>query len=294
MAEDGNAGLGLPTFITRVESWECDFIGHWNTRFYARSFQMAAESVATFGCGTSPGAAVVTSRHIRFHRELLSGAPVQVRSVALSGGFHDGAVVHLLSSAGRLSATALDLPGAGTAFLPRVPAESLPHALPRAIDGALALPWDAARPGTALAELGIVRPSETDHTGALLFDEVVRRAALAAGDQLAEIGFGTDFIERSGIGRMLVEFRVNLLGPCAVGDRLIGSSRLAHVGAKHFTTAHHIATHRGGPVALAEMTAVAVDMKTRRATEMPDFMRAEWDGRNGAGQAEADASSPSG
>jgi acyl-CoA thioesterase FadM len=42
------AGLiaGRATFHTRVESWECDFNGHWNTRYYGRAFQAAAEVAA--------------------------------------------------------------------------------------------------------------------------------------------------------------------------------------------------------------------------------------------------------
>lgn len=265
--------LGLPTLHTRVESWESDFIGHWNTRFYARSFQLASEVAMLAGGGANPGAALISSRHIRFHHELLTGAPVEVRSMVLSGGFHDGAVAHVLSSRGRLSATALDLYRSRPGVLPRVPTENIAQALPRGISGALRLPWDEDNPANIRAELGIVRPSGLDHTGALLFEELIRFVTGASYDQMSRLGYDLEFMESTGVGRMLVELRTTLLGSCAAGDRITASSRVVSVGEKFFTTAHCLRAGQGTPLALIEMGMLAVDMKTRRAATVPDIMR---------------------
>jgi acyl-CoA thioesterase FadM len=267
--------VGSPSYHTRVENWEIDFNGHWNTRFYARTFQLAAETVASLGEGTNPGAAVIRSRQIRFHHELFPGAAIEVRSVTVAGGHYDSAVVHLLFSGGRIAATSLDQPGIGSAFLPRVPAEELSFAFPRGLDAATPLPWkenvDASL--TVTVEVGAVRPSETDHTGNLLFDELIRRCAHASHDHVIRMGLSPEFTEKTGVGRMLAEMRATRLGYCTPGQQLKVSSRLIGVAGKSFTTAHYIQTRAGSPVALIELCTLAVDMKTRKATYVPDILR---------------------
>lgn len=45
----------VATLHSRIESWECDYNGHWNARFYGRSLQLAAEGIATASRGAKPG-----------------------------------------------------------------------------------------------------------------------------------------------------------------------------------------------------------------------------------------------
>ena len=72
--------FGEATLHSRVEGWECDHNKHWNARYYARSFQMAAETVAALAGRDNLGLSLIGARHIRYHRELLVGAAVEVRS----------------------------------------------------------------------------------------------------------------------------------------------------------------------------------------------------------------------
>jgi hypothetical protein len=124
MIVDPNA-VGTATYHTRVERWECDYNDHWNVQFYGRSFQMAAEAIAVRATGANPGADATRTRHLRFHGELTVSAPIEVRSARLADADHlEEATVHLLFSAGRIAATALDLPG-GALHLPRVRRPSL-------------------------------------------------------------------------------------------------------------------------------------------------------------------------
>src|SRR5690349_20111893 len=102
--------IGIATHHTRVESWECDFNHHWNAGYYWRSFQLAAERVVTLDGSENPGAMAITTRNVRFHRELFVGAAVEVRSATIGTGDHKGAVVHLLFSKGAIAAIALDVP----------------------------------------------------------------------------------------------------------------------------------------------------------------------------------------
>ncbi|MFT3814919.1 MAG: hypothetical protein QM740_16335 [Acidovorax sp.] len=265
---------GYVSNVTRVETWECDHNGHWNTRFYTRAFQYASETVALLdGQGRNPGAATIASRHIRFHRELLSGDPVRVRSAAIQGGRWDGAVVHWLESAGRLSATALDLPGRVSPHLPRVPEAAVADALPRGLLHAAPLA-QAARADGRRVPLSILRPAAYDHTGALAFDELFRYLTYASYDHHTSLGYTPRFMAQAGVGRMVVEMRATWLGQAPAGMGIQSNSWLTHVQGKSFSTAHYLETLQGDPIALIELLLVAVDMKSRRATQVPDFLQA--------------------
>lgn len=263
------AEIGIPTHHTRVERWECDYNDHWNTRFYVRSFQMAAEAVATPLGGTNPGASVITARHMRFHRELTVSAPVEVRSAVVVGGAMDGAVVHLLRSARSLAATALDFPG-GARGLPGVSHDNIGMALPRGLTA------DPVREGTDGAGcrvlLGPVRPHELDHTGAIPMDGIIRFSAIASHDHLNRLGFTPTFSDATRINRMAVESRVTLGKAPVAGTPLRAVSRLLRVGGRNFWTVHHIQTDTDDTVATVEQCLVTVNLETRRAVDVPQFL----------------------
>jgi acyl-CoA thioester hydrolase len=264
--------IGRPTFHTRVESWQCDFNHHWNARYYARSFQMAAET-AQLRDGEGLGAAAIVERRIRFHRELFVGASVEVRSALLAGGLYDGRILHLLTSEGRLSAIALDSPGSGGEQLPVIASDSVSRLLPR--DHAV-LPdriWDMADGEVSIVELGRVRPSEVDHTDDLLFEEIIARTAVSSHDLLLRLGYTMKFTEQSGIGRMAAEINVRRIDNCPAGTVLTAATRIAQILGRSFALEHLVLTSSGALVAAIRQTMLAVDMKTRRTVEVPDFLR---------------------
>jgi acyl-CoA thioesterase FadM len=269
--------LGYVSNITRVETWECDYNGHWNTRFYTRAFQCAAETFSmgdgkVIGSG-SAGASIIRSRHIRFHQELHSGDPVLVRSAAILGGFWNGAIVHVLESEGTLSATALDVPANTPSFaeqhLSQVSESVVAYALPRGLvdNSPLVAPSHARR-----ANLGILRPSSYDHTGALMIDELFRYIGYATYDHHGHLGYTPQFTTQTGLTRMVVEMRATWLGHAPAGAVLCSLSWLLQVEGKSFATAHLLQTQDDRPVALIELCLVSVDMKTRRAVQVPDFL----------------------
>ncbi|ALJ21131.1 thioesterase family protein [Microbacterium sp. No. 7] len=259
--------VGVSTHHSRVESWECDFNGHWNTRFYVRAFQCASELVAA-------GEGVPQRQwHLRFHGELRSGAAVEVRSARVAGGEHDGEIVHLLLTEGRLSATALERGSDGRGVrLPSADADVVAPAFPRSLVAPPPLPWTRAA-ADLVAHVGTVRPAHTDHTGALLFEEVIRAIAHAVHHQVVSWGYTVEFSERTGVGRMLAEMRLTWLGPCRAGDALRVASRLTDVAEKSFQTAHCVQRADGTPVVLAEQRVLAVDLHARRATSVPGFVQ---------------------
>jgi len=267
------ANTGYVSHITRVDAWECDHNGHWNTRFYMRAFQNAAETVALLDGMGNPGGGVIQGRHARFHRELHCGAAVLVRSVAIHGGRWDGAIVHLLESDGRLSATALDLPGRASRHLPQVPERAVALALPRGLTHVVPLaqnvPVDARS-----AHLGILRPGVYDHSEALMFDELFRCTSYAIYDYHTSLGYTPQFAAETGLGRMAVEVRTTLLGQAPAGMGMRSYSWLLKAQGKSFASAHYLDTSQGDPVAMVEVCLLSVDMNTRRAAQVPDFLLA--------------------
>ncbi|KGJ01752.1 hypothetical protein EQ718_12605 [Paracoccus versutus] len=266
------AAFAVPTLQTRVESWECDFNDHWNARYYSRSFQMAAETVAALAGGENPGMAAIALRVIRFHRELRAGAAVEIRSLRVADGPHAGAAVHLLSSAGALSATAFDLPGTGASRLPAIRSGLLATALPRG--DILAKLAATSRPGDHLTMSGPVRPDDLDHRGALLYETIIRRVGHGMYDRLALAGLTPEFTRDTGIGRMAAQSSVRPVHrPCPPGTVLRVRSRISQVGAKIFSTWHCLEAADGTALAHVAHDMLAVDLERRRAVTPPAFLQ---------------------
>ena len=272
------AQFGTPTHHTRAESWECDFNDHWNTRYYVRSFQQAAEAIATRPGDVSPGGGIARVRHMRFHREVRVSDALVVRSALVRGGDMDGAVAHLMFRLGELVATAIDLPAGEPPDLPEVAAEDIPLALPRSLDPAGFGGWSAPRMGPGTVVMGPIRPAELDHTGALIGEEVIRRIAVTSHDFMSRVGMTPEWTLGSGINRMVVEFRLELGVTPPAGTVLYGETRLATASGKTFCTVHRIMTATGEMVATNEQFLLAVNLQTRRAVEVPQFLLDAVDG----------------
>ena len=269
--------IGRPTYYSRVERWECDYNNHWNARFYGRSFQMAAEALATTPGAPGPGGAITPLRHLRFHRELFVSAPVEVRSARLAGGPQDGAVVHLLMSGGEISATALDLTPQPAADLPEVTPEEVPLALPRGLGTTPMRDWPDAGAHDVTVPLGPVRPSDLDHTGALLFEQIIRHSSVSSHAQLNHLGFTPEFSNRTGINRMGVEFLVSRGAAPLAGRPLFATSRLQAIKGKSFWAVHRVIDDMGEAVATIEQCLLTVDLNTRKAVAVPEFLYAALD-----------------
>lgn len=263
--------IGLPTYHTRVERWECDYNNHWNVRFYGRSFQMAAEAVASHGGAPNPGAEAVKVRHLRFHRELMDSAPVEVRSaVLIDAGEFDGAIVHLLLNASGLAATAIDVPGKA-GHLPSVRSADVKAAMPRGIEGTTA-GGDPGRAAVTTVELGAIRGEDLDHTGKLRFETLLRHGSNIQHAQFNRLGLTQEFAERHRINRMGVEFRVTCGMSPAAGALLRGRTWVTDIVGKVIWATNRITTPDDDLVATIEMCVVTVDLDTRKAVPVPEFM----------------------
>jgi len=268
--------FGVATLHTRVERWECDYNNHWNTRFYGRSFQLAAEVVAARYGGPKTEPATPQVRHIRFHRELFVSDTVEVRSAVLNGGGDmDGAVVHVLARDGVVSATALDV-NVSASRLPQVSADDVSFALPRGISGDSIDAWADSDSVNSAVELGLIRPHELDHAGELLFEQLIGYGSIASNVQLNRIGFTPEFSEQTGVARMAVELRAKRFASPPAGTPVCGQSRICRVEDKSFRADHRIMTINGDVIATLEFCLVTVDINTRRAIPVPNLVREAW------------------
>jgi acyl-CoA thioesterase FadM len=263
---------GVPTFHTRAECWECDFNGHWNTRYYSRSFQAAAEVAAALDGNTDPDRIAVSRRHVRFHSELHSGDAVEIRSFDVPDAGEAPLTAHYMFRHGKVVATALDYGFARNAQLRPLTAAQAHQALPRSLTGPVTEVWHPDPACDCIVELGPVRPPELHLDGTLQYEACVARLVPASHHHITQVGYTQDFTRQTGIGRMLAELRYARLGPCAAGNCLRAASRLVAVKAKSFTTAHFLYTHVGAPVAMFDLCTLAVDMTARRATDLPGFI----------------------
>jgi acyl-CoA thioesterase FadM len=264
---------GVASFHTRVESWECDFNGHWNTRFYARAFRSAATVCASLAGQPRPSDSA-SQRHCRFHRELVAGDAVEVRSFAMADGADASGIAHLLFKGDVLAATALDQGFVDDCPLPPLPSELIPFVRPRGLRPAHGMGGARPHHSGAVFELGPTNAADFDSAGRLHFENCVARLAIAAHHHATIVGYSQDFTTRTGIGRMLAELKFSRLGSAEPGYCLRAVTRLVSVAGKSFVTEHRLSTHADELVALFELCTLAVDLKTRKTTDVPDFLKA--------------------
>ncbi|MBF9032668.1 hypothetical protein HKCCE2091_00300 [Rhodobacterales bacterium HKCCE2091] len=263
---------GTPTFHTRVDAWQCDFNGHWNTTCYCRAVQSAAEVAAALGGRSGPGAAVVPARHMRFHRELRSGEAVEVRSFALATEDGTPATAHVVRGGGRIAATAFDTGSVLNPGLPALPDVLRAQVLPRGLSDPAADPWTDDPERDLVLELGAVRPGDVMPDGSLHYESLVRWLAVSSHHHGTRLGFTPDLADTEGIGRMLVEMRFARHGACAAGTFVRSRSRMVRAEGKSYTTRHLLLTHAGDRLAEFDIALLAVDLRTRKATALPSFV----------------------
>lgn len=256
-----------------VNAWQCDYNHHLNFQFYAREFDQAARFLA-LGAGADVAARLPATRHLRFHAELLAGDIFRVASARIVDGPHAGSVVHWMSHAGtgKLIATALD--GGTQAFDCPVVAESVvAAALPRSVDVVEgAIPFAAmGADGWQPTSRCWVTNDRCDAAGELTEQALAGTLGDAAGHVWERAGAGVVWVRENGLGRIAVEARISHYGAARLGDALVLHSRVGATRGKSVLLQHHL--HRvadGAPIARADVTALLIDMKTRKTVALPE------------------------
>ncbi|WP_040615805.1 thioesterase family protein [Roseibium sp. TrichSKD4] len=275
----------LITLYSFVNRWECDENDHLNVQFYFSRFEEADRQfrLSTGLSETLVGARRV--RHVRYHKEMRCGDLITVSSYIAFDGPHMLTVIHQMHNAttDELTATAIDgyEPNSSSVKALRtrfkdynrpIPDEATPRGLAptptqfrSSMDGLL-------QAGASICFKGTVLPR---HIGT---------------DQRADDGFAlscfTDgvahiweqtpmthaYLTENGYGRVAAEMKLTWLSPLKVGDAVGVVSGVTSMGDKVFTLRHHLFETRTQRItAICDVVAMMMDLKTRKAVELPSF-----------------------
>lgn len=261
-----------------VNSWECDENRHLNVQFYYRAFQQASEVLALVGTGANPGARTAIVRHVRYHRELLEGRPIVVRSGRVCEGEFAGSILHLLEDgeSGTLAATALDQPGYKISDVATATRDMWAPALPRGVAGGPLGPVDTAellRSGRAImTHAAVVRNFETGPDGDLLANAIISRFTDGAPHVWTHAGIATQWLGETNHGRVAVEMKLTRLARSAEGRALSLISWIGDMGEKTFSIRHQLQDMVSSQViASGEVRCLVMDLASRRAVPVPRF-----------------------
>jgi acyl-CoA thioester hydrolase len=281
-----------------VQTWECDQMGHMNVQFYLAK---ADEGLTALGAalGLSPRAQqsnraglVPREQHVRFHRELRPGAPfvisggvLTVRSEGLVAyqemtNVADGSLAATFVTRAEWSDTAhrggLPLPVTAVAKATPYMIEMPAHGAPRGLELGPPRPTPSLKEAEELGLIttfrGAVLTEHCDANGFMTPRHYMGRLSDTIPNLIAQTR-GEDR-SSSGRGGAALEYRFVYRAAAADGDLLVVKSGLKSVGAKTYVWSHWLLDGETGECfATAEAVAVAMDLTTRKAIEIPPDMR---------------------
>lgn len=256
-----------------VNTWECDENAHMNVQFYFAQFE-EADPHFWIAAGLPDSGPAVTSRHVRFHREVHASDMTVIRSRLVRHDDGGAALLHMMARPdGILVATCLARL-AGEAPVPQQLVGDLPaEARPRSIEAPGEAPGgaDAAAAGFLATYRSIVLPRDCDAAGRMTAQMHVARFTDAAGHFWDHIGLEKSWLNAHNFGRVAVEMRLSHLHPVGAGVPIVVHSGLIGFGRKTITFRHYIVDARSGrALAAGDVTGVTIDLDTRRSVSWPE------------------------
>ncbi|HZX96099.1 MAG TPA: thioesterase family protein [Myxococcales bacterium] len=287
----------VPCYRGSANAWECDENDHLNVRFYLAKANQGLPFVLE-AAGLSPAALEaaglrprIRAQHVRFLREARPATPLTVHAGLVEA---EGAQLKLYaevrhSLGGEVLATLLtelifaDAAGDGQPVSPSpdAPRTGVPeHGAPRGIDaaGRPLRPDHGSIGAMGFVEIGrgSVAASECDAAGEMEPFQYVGRMSDSVVNLLAHFQTGEELSRRShgAEGGALVELRVAWHSPLRAGSLFTIQSGIAAVGRKTQNFVHLFFDEGSRAcVATARAVAVAMDLRTRRAIDLPEARR---------------------
>jgi len=287
----------VPCYRGCVNAWECDENDHLNVRFYLakanQGLPFALEAIGMPPSVLQRNAARprIGAQHVRFLKESRPATPLTVET-GLAGEKGDrltlySEIRHGLTN-GVLATVLTEVELVGADGAPRLisPARDAPrctvpeHGAPRGIApkaATLRPAYEAiAKMGFVEIGRGAVAPSECDLAGEMEHYQYVGRMSDSVVNLLARFQTEEELARRTvGIeGGALVELRIAFHAPLRAGSLFTIRSGIAAAGRKtqHFVHLFFDEVSRAC-VATARGVAVAMDLKTRKAIELPEARR---------------------
>jgi len=287
----------VPCYRGGVNAWECDENDHLNVRFYlAKANQGLPFALDAIGLPAQALAKMdarprIRAQHVRFLKEARPAAPLTVYAGLAAHQDHQltlyAEVRHSLN--GEVMATLLTEIGfAGTDGRPRavLPSGDAPrctvpaHGAPRGIKavGKPLRPDYANISGMGFVEIGrgSIAAWECDPAGEMELFQYVGRISDSVVNLHAHFQTGEELSRRSdGIeGGALVELRIAWHATLRAGSLFSIHSGIAAAGRKTQHLVHLFFDEvTRACVATAQGIAIALDLKTRRAIELPEARR---------------------
>jgi acyl-CoA thioester hydrolase len=282
-----------------VQTWECDQMGHMNVQFYTSKADEGLTALSA-ALGLSPralksnrAALIPREQHTRFHRELRPGAPYVIKASVVAAKSEGLIVYQEMQNAvdGTVAATfvtraewadvevrgGLPLPVAAVAKAANIGVDLPAHGAPRGLD--MAPPRrtpslaEAEKLGLMTTFRGAILRENCDAHGYMLMRHYMGRVSDAI-PHLIALTRGEDR-SASGRGGAALEYRFVYRAPAAEGDLLVIKSGLKSVASKTYVWCHWLLDGETGECfATAEAVAVAMDLATRKAIEIPPDLRA--------------------
>lgn len=273
----------IESYRSAVALAECDEMGHMNIQHYAARAEAAGEMLAIMNGMRLPPARIL---HLRFHREMLVGDLITVRSgrVADAGA---PALLHMIENgATRLpAATCLAFHGEGHEGghgkpegadggaddgygLPPAPVVPLPDAArPRSVTGA----WDdavATRP--VETHLAPVTVGDAGPDGAMGCTAFLGRIYRCQAHLWALAGLDRRTLGQAGLGTASLELRITRAGPALPGRGLRILTSFIPPSGKALLYRHEAVDAASGERLFTALGAgVVIDLTTRRAIAPP-------------------------
>ncbi|HEU4628065.1 MAG TPA: acyl-ACP thioesterase [Steroidobacteraceae bacterium] len=292
-------GAAVEVWRGCANAWECDHIGHLNTRYYvARIEQALAELARQLGLasvlhGAGEHRLHVKAQHMRFLREARAGAALHATGQVLRWGRNDADVLFLLhhSRSGQIAATfrlslahvqrdtgepvpwPAEATRAAHAFTCDAPSEAQPRSV--SIDGVevTASRERAEQLGLRVTGLGTIAPDACDALGRWRLSAFMGRVA----DSIPHLGNGDwrDVLARTApggparIGSALVEFHTVHVRWPGIGDACEVRSALAGCTDRVTYSSHWLLDPAtGAPWAAVRTVGIALDLDARRSVAL--------------------------
>ncbi len=288
------------SFRGAVNTWECDDNGHMNVQFY-----VARASDGAFflrhELGLSPSiirdtqhTMIALEEHFRFHRELHAGDMMTMRSRLIDMREKTLVVYHELLNAGtgETAATMVAVSAyfnmktrkvepwpqsaleKGRALIGPLPDHAAPRSVQRETRLADLTLEEASARGFIEIYRGPVSPTQCDDFGHMNTQFYISRYSDGSGHLWQGIGLERKKMLAARRGSVVLEQRLNYVREVLSGDILIIKSALVEVGAKTIRICHFMFNAETGLLAAtSEVTAIQLDLDTRRATSYSDEVR---------------------
>lgn len=273
----------IETLHAFVNRWECDENDHMNVQFYFTKFQEADRQFAAMTGLTGSLVGARRVRHIRYHKEVNAGTLLRVLSSIAFDGPHMFSVIHEMIdvSSGALVASAMDgySPSAKTAqsLRPRfleyetsASADNSPLGLSPSVAGMSLTAKSLLARGARVVHQNTVMPKDCGADSRA--DDQFLGGCFS--DGAAHVWERTpmtrEWLESNGCGRVALEMKLSYGAAPKVGSSIQVVSGITGMSGKTFTFRHHMFdVMSGAAIALADVVALALDLKTRKAVELP-------------------------